>query len=102
MAITAATKTSDFSGFLPAEISAPIFEKAARISSIQSLARQVPLGPNGKSVPVTTGRMAAGWVDEGAAKPASKGTMELKTLTPKKIAAIAVVSAEVVRANPGN
>lgn len=101
MAVTAATKTSDFSGFLPAEISAPIFEKAARISSFMSLAQQVPLGANGVSVPVVSGRMQAGWVAEGAQKPASKGAMSLKTMTPQKIAAIAVVSAEVVRANPG-
>jgi HK97 family phage major capsid protein len=101
MAITAATKNSDFSGFLPAEISAPIFEQAARNSVVQQLVRQVPLGANGKSVPVTTGRPVAGWVDEGAKKPATKGTMTLKTMTPKKLAAIVVVSAEVVRANPG-
>jgi HK97 family phage major capsid protein len=101
MAITAATKTSDFSGFLPAEISAPIFERAARMSVVQSLCQQVPLAANGQSVPVVTGRPSAGWVDEGAAKPASKGTMTLKTMSPKKLAAIVVVSAETVRANPG-
>src|SRR5688572_7549214 len=102
MAVTAATKTTDFSGFLPADISAPIFERAAQISAFQRLIPQVPLGPNGKSVPVVTGRMSAGWVAEGAAKPASRGTMTLKTMTPAKLAAIAVVSSEVVRANPGS
>lgn len=101
MAITAATKTSDFSGFLPAEISGPIFERAAQISAFQQLIPQVALGPNGVSVPVVTGRMSAGWVSEAAAKPASKGALTLKTMTPAKLAAIAVVSAEVVRANPG-
>lgn len=101
MAVTAATATSDFSGFLPANIAAPIFERAARQSVVQRLARRVPLGANGESIPVVTGRMSAGWVDEAAQKPASEGSMELKTITPKKIAAIAVVSAEVVRANPG-
>jgi HK97 family phage major capsid protein len=53
-------------------------------------------------VPVTTGKLSAGWVAEGAQKPASAGTMTLKTMSPKKLAVIAVVSAEVVRANPGN
>jgi HK97 family phage major capsid protein len=101
VAVTAATATSDFSGFLPANIAAPIFERAARQSVVQRLARRVPLGANGESIPVVTGRMSAGWVDEAAVKPASEGAMELKTITPKKIAAIAVVSAEVVRANPG-
>lgn len=102
MAITAATKTSDFSGFLNRDQSAAIFDQAAKQSVVQRLAQRVTLGINGQSIPVVTGKISAGWVSEGAAKPASKGTMALKTMDPKKIAAIAVVSAEVVRANPGN
>lgn len=102
MAITAARQTTDFSGFLTPDIAQPIFEKAARISAFQQLARQVPLSFKGVSIPVVSGRMAAGWVDEAAQKPASQASITLKTMTPKKIAAIAVVSAEVVRANPGN
>lgn len=101
MAITAATVTSDFSGFLPAHEAAPIFERAARQSVVQQLVPQVPLGINGESIPVVTGRPAAGWVDEGGIKPASSGTLALKSMVPKKLAAILVVSAEVVRANPG-
>ena len=101
MAITAATRTSDFSGFLSREQSAPIFEQAARQSVVQRLTRQVPLGINGQSIPVVTGKVTAGWVAEGAQKPASQGSVALKTIDPKKLAAIAVVSAEVVRANPG-
>ncbi len=102
MAITDATKLSDFSGFLNREQAGPIFERAARASVVQQLVPQVPLSENGKSIPVVTGRMTAGWVAEGAQKPASEGTLALKTMDPKKIAAIAVVSAEVVRSNPGN
>lgn len=102
MAITAPTKLSDFSGFLTREQSGPIFERAARSSVVQQLVREIPLGANGKSVPVVTGKMSAGWVAEGAQKPASKGSMSLKNIDPKKIAAIAVVSAEVVRSNPGD
>lgn len=101
MAITAATKTSDFSGFLNREQSEAIFEKAAQQSVVQQLAPRVPLGINGQSIPVVTGKVSAGWVAEGAQKPASSGSMALKTMDPKKLAAIAVVSAEVVRANPG-
>lgn len=101
MAITAATTRSDFSGFLTPEMSAPIFERAARMSAVQRLAQQVPLGAEGKSVPVVTGKLTAGWVTEGTTKPASEGTMGLKTMTPRKLAVIAVVSEEVVRANPG-
>ncbi len=99
--ITAPTLTGDFAGFLPAAMSAPIFEQAKRTSVVQQLARQVPLGSNGQSVPVVTGKIQAGWVAEGGRKPTSKGSMSLKTITPHKLAAIAVVSAEVVRANPG-
>lgn len=102
MAISAATATSDFSGFLPAHQAAPIFERAARTSVVQQLVQQIPLGVNGESIPVVTGRPSAGWVSEGGLKPASSGSMTLKSMTPKKLAAILVVSAEVVRANPGN
>lgn len=102
MAVTAATATTDFSGFLPRHIAMPIFERAVQRSAFMQLIRQVPLGINGESIPVVTGRATAGWVSEGAQKPASKGTLALKNMDPKKLASIAVVSAEVVRANPGN
>ena len=101
MAIDAATLRSDFSGFLTPELSAPIFSQARQSSVVQQLARQVPLGAEGKSIPVVTGKPTAGWVDEGGQKPASKGSRTLKTITPKKLAAIVVTSEEVVRANPG-
>ena len=101
MAITAATATGDFSGFLNPQQSAPIFNMARRISAVQRLARQVPLGANGVAVPVVTGKVTAGWTAEGAKKHSSSGAMELKTISPKKLTAIAVVSAEVIRANPG-
>jgi HK97 family phage major capsid protein len=100
MAITAATKRSDFNAaFLPPEQSAPIFAKAKRLSAIQQLAQQVPLSLNGKVVPVMTGRPAASWVSEGAIKPSSKGLVDIVTITPQKIACIVVVSDEVLRTN---
>lgn len=103
MAITAATTRSDFDAkFLPPEIAGPIFEEAARMSVVQRLSPQVPLSLNGKAVPVVTGKISAGWVDEGGQKPASSGSVSLKTLAPKKLATIAVVSSEVVRSNPAN
>lgn len=102
MAITAATTRSDFSGFLTPEMSAPIFEEAARRSVVQQLVPQVPLGTEGKQIPVVTGKLSAGWVGEAGQKPADNAALGLKTITPKKLATIAVVSAEVVRANPGN
>lgn len=103
MAITAATKTTDFvSGFLPPDLAGPIFERAARNSVVMSLAPRQPLGPNGVQIPVVTGRPSVAWVGEAERKPATAGTMNLKTITPKKMAAISVVSREVARANPGN
>jgi HK97 family phage major capsid protein len=104
MAITAPTKTTDaqFSGFLSPELASPIFEEAAKVSVVQQLVQQVPLGINGQNIPIVTGKMKAGWVSEGGQKPASNAQVGLKTIKPEKIAAIAVVSAEVVRANPAN
>ena len=101
MAIDAPTKTTDFEGFLPPEISEPIFEEAARQSVVMSMSRRVPLPINGKAIPITTGKPTANWVSEGGQKPATQGEMDLLPMEPKKLAAIAVMSAEVVRANPG-
>jgi len=104
MAITAPTKTSDgqFAGFLAPNQAAPYFAEAAKVSVVQSLTRRVPLGANGEAIPVVTAKMQAGWVAEGGQKPASQAGVGLKSITPHKIAALAVVSAEVVRANPAN
>lgn len=102
MAITAATMTSDFdAGFLTPEMSAPFFAQAARQSVAMRLARQVPVGINGNKIPVTSGMTTAAWVGEGERKPATEMSVELKFIEPKKMACIAVVSAETVRANPG-
>lgn len=102
MAIDNPTMTSDFSGFLNPEMAQAYFDEARRTSVVQRLARQVPLGINGQEIPVVTSKATAGWVGEGGQKPATQGGLGLKSITPRKIAAIAVVSAEVVRANPGN
>ena len=101
MAITAATKLSDFSGFIDAEVAGPIFEGAQKQSVIQRIARRVPMSYRGVDIPVVTSRPAASWTNEGDTKGATKGGMELVTMSPKKLAAIAVVSEETVRANPG-
>lgn len=101
MAITAPTKTSDFSGFLSPEMSAPIFNDAQRLSAFQQLFRRVPLGINGQAIPVITSKPTANWVAEGAQKPATNMGLDKIIIEPKKLAAIAVMSAEVVRANPG-
>lgn len=102
MAITAATTTGEFAGFLKPELAEDYFRQAQRQSIVQSLGRRIPLGINGQEIPYVTSKPVAGWVNEAGQKPVTKGGMALKSITPKKIAAIAVVSAEVVRANPGN
>lgn len=101
MAVTAPTKLSDFSGFLPPHIAQAYFDIARRNSVVQQLARQVPLGIAGEAVPVVTAKPTADWVAEGAKKPATLGSLTLKTMAPQKLAAIAVISQEVVRADPG-
>lgn len=102
MAVTAPVKTSDFNaGFLTPEQAGPIFERAAQSSVAQSLAQRVPLGINGTNVPYVTGQVTANWVSEGSIKPASKPSIGLKQLVPKKLTCLVPVSAEVVRANPG-
>ena len=72
MAITAPIKTSDFSGFLTPDQSAPIFNDAWKASVFQQLFRKVPLGINGQAIPVITGKPVANWVAEGAKKPATE------------------------------
>lgn len=101
MAITAATTLSGFAGFLNREQAQPYFDAARKQSVMQTLARKVPLGINGEAIPVVTSKMSAAWVTETGIKPATEAALGLKTMDPKKVAAIAVVSAEVVRANPG-
>lgn len=102
MAITAPTTRADFDGFLSPDESAPIFDDARRQSVFQQLIPQTPLGINGQKVPVVTTKPTANWVGEGGKKPATSMGMDLLFIEPKKLAAIAVLSSEVVRANPGN
>lgn len=102
MAQANATVTGDFSGFLNPTMASNYFEEARKMSSVMQLARQIPLGINGQEIPYSTSKATASWVSEGGLKPTTESALALKTITPHKIAAISVVSAEVVRANPGN
>lgn len=102
MAQTNATNTSEFAGFLKPEAAENYFAQARYNSSVMQLARKVPLGINGQEITISTGKAAAAWVAEAGQKPATKTSLGLRSFKPHKIAAISVVSAEVVRANPGN
>lgn len=89
-----------FEGFIPPEMSAPIFQEAVKQSVAMQLVPQTPLGPQGKQFPVFTGTPAAEWVSEAGAKPISTGSVTMRNFRPEKIAGIFVVSAELVRSNP--
>lgn len=102
MAITAATTRGDFDGFLSPAESAPIFDDARRQSVFQQLIPQTPLGINGQKIPVVTAKPTANWTGEGQKKHASGMEMDLLFIEGQKLTSIAVLSAEVVRANPGN
>lgn len=102
MAQTAPTTTSAFGGFIKPNEAANYFEKARYASSVMQLARQVPLGASGEEIMMSTGKATAGWVSEAGKKPTTETSIGVKSFKPHKIAAISVVSAEVVRANPGN
>ena len=96
------TALADFSGFINPDRAQAYFEEARKRSVVQQLVRQIPLGAAGAEIPYSTSKATASWVSEAGKKPTTESGIALATITPKKIAAISVVSAEVVRANPGN
>lgn len=102
MAQANATNTGDFSGYLRPDQAQNYFEQARKSSVVQQLARQIPMGINGQEFSYSTSKATAGWVSEAGQKPTTESGIGLKSIKPHKIAAISVVSAEVVRANPGN
>lgn len=101
MAITAAKKLSDFSGFIKPELAGPIFDEAAKGSAAMSLVRKVPLGASGQAFPIVTSKPTANWTAEGTKKHTTEAGLGLVKMEPKKLTAIAVASQEVIRANPG-
>lgn len=82
------------------ELIGPIFQRVKQTSITQQLMRQVPVGLNGINIPVMNGTVNAGWVAEGAQKPVTSSGVTLATMAVKKIAAILVVSEEVMKLNP--
>lgn len=96
------TMTGEFAGFIKPDQAENYFAEAAKQSLVQSLARQVPVGANGVEFSQVTSKPTAHWVEEGGRKQSTEAALGLRSFKPKKIAAITVASAEVVRANPGN
>jgi len=101
MVQTAATTTGQFAGFLRPTEAGEIFAEARKVSVAQQLARQIPVSPNGVEIAYTTQKPSASWVAEAGQKSTTSGGKALRKIAPKKLAAISVVSAETVRANPG-
>lgn len=102
MAITAPTKTSDLSNFIQPAVAQGIFDEAVRQSVVMRLARQVPLGISGQVIPVVASKPSAFWTAEGTTKGATEMGLDKVAIEPKKLAAIAVMSSEVYRANPAS
>lgn len=102
MAISSATTTTQFDGFIKPAEAGEIFAEAAKNSAAQTLARQIPAGAAGVEYTTVTSKPTASWVGEGQKKPTTDLGLGLTPVKPRKLAAIAVASAEVVRANPGN
>lgn len=94
--------TGDFSAFLTPEQAQDYFAEIEKASVVQRIARKVPMGPTGISIPHWTGAVSANWVGEGEQKPLTKGSFSKQDLVPVKIATIFAESAEVVRLNPLN
>ena len=103
MAITAAKQLKDFDkNFLPPEQAASIFDDAVKGSVAMQMFQRQELGPAGVSFPILTNKPTANWVAEAGKKPTTQADVGIVTMKPQKIAAIAVMSQEVVRANPAN
>ncbi|AZS11986.1 major capsid protein [Mycobacterium phage Zetzy] len=94
--------TGDFSAFLTPEQAQDYFAEIEKTSIVQRIARKVPMGPTGISIPHWTGAVSASWTGEAERKPITKGSFGKQELEPVKITTIFAESAEVVRLNPLN
>src|SRR5215510_13489938 len=85
---------------LPREYAPTLLKNAFEQSVISPLTSSSPLPLGETVIPQYEGGIEAGWVGEGEAKPVSEATMTYKTLSPRKVATIVVVSKEAVKVNP--
>jgi len=93
--------TSDSKVQVPADITKSIFKNARESSVVARLSRATPLSLSGTTIPVYDGEVNMGVVAEGGRKPVEKPGTSMHTITPHKMAAIVVVSDELIRQNPG-
>jgi HK97 family phage major capsid protein len=88
------------SNLLPRTLAGPIFEKSVEQSAVMTLAQRAPLSIDANtSIPIPLDVPTADWVGQGARKPLSSGGIDVKQMTPKKIAVLVPVAEEVVRTN---
>lgn len=85
---------------LPREYAPTLLKNAFEQSVIQPLSASQPMPLGETVVPQYDGGIEAGWVGEGERKPVSEASMSFKTLAPRKVATIVVVSKEMVKVNP--
>lgn len=86
---------------LPKNYAPTLLKNAFEQSVISPLTNSQPMPLGETVVPQYDGGIEAGWVGEGEAKPVSEASMSHKTLAPRKVATIVVVSKEMVKVNPG-
>jgi HK97 family phage major capsid protein len=87
-------------GLVPTSVAQSILKRAAEQSVIRRVSGQMPIPLTGATVAMQTGLIEAGVVGEGEAKPVGKTEYTPKSIRPIKVAAIAVVSDELIRVNP--
>lgn len=85
---------------LPTDLANEIWENAQHESAIMQLAERIDLPGRGLSIPVITADPTAAFVAESTEKPVSNSTFATKTMKPYKIAAIELVSNELMRDLP--
>lgn len=103
MAVTDPILLSDVNAnLLPRTLAGPIFEKSVEQSAIMALARRAPLSIDANtSIPIPLDVPTADWVGQGARKPLSSGAVDVKQMSPKKLAVLVPVSEEVAMTNAG-
>lgn len=90
------------STLLPDTVTGPIFEKTIESSAVMQQARKIPLPIDASTaIPIPGDVPLADWVDEGAKKPVSEGSVGVKTMSGKKVAVLVPASEELARTNAG-
>jgi len=101
MVATNPIKLSDVSGtLLPPTITGPIFVKSVEQSAVMRLAQEAPLAIDASTtVPIPMDVPTADWVGSAQRKPLSSGGVDVKSMTPKKLAVLVPVAEEVAMTN---